>query len=201
ILILASIYSSGQYSDFTITCKGKRFQVHKAIVCPRSGFFAAALRTDFKEACEGIVDLSSDDLGIVEIIIHYFYHLDYELLPQRCHADTGTNEFEQPLCLSTHAKVYSLAEKYVITGLKALALEKFKTATSKHWETHDLLGAAKEAYASTLETDRELKNAVVRAFYARSKLLEHKEVQELFQELHALAYDLLMYVSLEKRTF
>ncbi|KAK7224778.1 hypothetical protein V2G26_012781 [Clonostachys chloroleuca] len=71
-MILASIYSSGQYSDFTITCKGKRFQVHKAIVCPRSGFFAAALRTAFKEACEGIVDLASDGLDIVEIMIHYF---------------------------------------------------------------------------------------------------------------------------------
>lgn len=52
-----------------------------------------------------------------------------------------------------------------------------------------------------METDRELKNAVVRAFYARSKLLEHEEVQAVFQELHALTYDLLMYVSLEKRSF
>jgi len=100
--------------------------------------------------------------------------------------------------LLTHAKVYSLGEKYLIDGLKALALQKFETAAEKHWQKDDFLNAAREAYTSTIETDRGLKDAVTAAIYAHSDLLGQEEVQNVFRELNTLAYDLLMYVYKEK---
>ena len=36
---------SGEYSDFTITCRGKEFKVHKMMICCESDFF--------KKCCEG----------------------------------------------------------------------------------------------------------------------------------------------------
>lgn len=42
------LYSSSLYSDFTIICHERRYLVHKAIICPRSDFFAAACRAGLK---------------------------------------------------------------------------------------------------------------------------------------------------------
>lgn len=45
--MLGELLVSGDYSDFTITCKGRTFNVHRAVVCPQSSFFAAALNGRF----------------------------------------------------------------------------------------------------------------------------------------------------------
>ncbi|KAJ4307337.1 hypothetical protein N0V88_000720 [Collariella sp. IMI 366227] len=71
-------------------------------------------------------------------MVHYLYHFDYDTKPQ----DKGigfdgsvTNRDEtdinEPITnvLVTHAKVYALAEKYLIRGLKAVAQRHFKAAT------------------------------------------------------------------------
>jgi len=39
-----SLRASSEYSDFVITCKGDTYNVHKAVVCSRSGFFKRAER-------------------------------------------------------------------------------------------------------------------------------------------------------------
>lgn len=36
------LYDTAEYSDLTISCGNKNYLVHKAIVCPRSDFFASA---------------------------------------------------------------------------------------------------------------------------------------------------------------
>ncbi|KAJ9129702.1 hypothetical protein NKR23_g12480 [Pleurostoma richardsiae] len=191
------IYSSGEYSNLTITCNGKRFQVHRAIVCPRSEFFAAALRQGFKEAGEGTIDLSSDDLHTVEIMIQYFYCLDYDVFSQGQQPDNGNNKLQvleksRPPLLSTHAKVYAIGEKYLIGGLKALALRKFNAAITTHWARDDFLEAVREAYGSTPDTDRGLRNSVIAAIHAHSELLKQEQVQSVLKEFNVLAYDLLI---------
>jgi hypothetical protein len=39
-----SVRISGKYSDFVITCGNETFNVHKVVVCGRSGFFERAER-------------------------------------------------------------------------------------------------------------------------------------------------------------
>jgi hypothetical protein len=93
---------SGAYSDFKIICGSDTYNVHKAIICPQSGFFRAACRPDtFQEGRSGIVtlpfnsgrdmdalkapikadefdwDLDVEDTSAVKLMIHYFYHHDY----------------------------------------------------------------------------------------------------------------------------
>ncbi|KAF2213786.1 hypothetical protein CERZMDRAFT_95824 [Cercospora zeae-maydis SCOH1-5] len=79
------LHLNGKFSDLTITCNDKRWAVHKAIVCSRSGFFDGACSHQFREANSGVIDLSEDDEDAVEQMIHYLYHLDYlnEELQQR----------------------------------------------------------------------------------------------------------------------
>ena len=45
---LSSIFKSEKYSDLIIRCGDRVFKVHRAIVCPRSHFFAAACDGPFQ---------------------------------------------------------------------------------------------------------------------------------------------------------
>jgi hypothetical protein len=41
---LHSLLASGNYSDLTLTCGHDTYNIHKAVVCGRAGFFACAIR-------------------------------------------------------------------------------------------------------------------------------------------------------------
>ena len=95
--------------------------------------------------------------------------------------------------LIIHAKVYSLAEKFGIEGLKALALEKFNVESETHWSSTDFCQAAYEVYTSTVESDRDMRDVVVKTLFKHPELFDKNEVQDVIREL-TLAYDMLMYV-------
>ncbi|KAJ3551204.1 hypothetical protein NPX13_g11422 [Xylaria arbuscula] len=202
------LYARGEYADLIITSHGKEYHVHKAIVCPRSDFFAAACRGAMKEACTGTIDLPDDDPQAVDMMVYYFYHLDYNPPPLQAIQDeeavnkTDTNDFGDDviaLCpshsdLVVHAKVYALAAKYLISGLKALSLQKFEAATQRDWARDDFLDAVQEVYTSTLDSDRGLRDAVVKTLYQHRDLLLQESTQGVLKRLDTLTYDLLMYV-------
>lgn len=47
----ARLYTSCNYSDLVISCQGKSYRVHRAIICPRFSFFEAACSGQFKASC------------------------------------------------------------------------------------------------------------------------------------------------------
>lgn len=74
---LSTLHLGGKYSDLTVKCNSREYNVHRAILCSRSGFFDGACSNQFREAQTGLIDLSEEDEEAVEHMIHYFYHLDY----------------------------------------------------------------------------------------------------------------------------
>ncbi|EPE08850.1 btb poz domain protein [Ophiostoma piceae UAMH 11346] len=76
------LFSSQEYSDFTLTCEGRLYRLHKAIVCPQSDVFAAMLRSKFKEGLENSIHLPEEDAGVVHCMIRYLYCFDYEVKDQ-----------------------------------------------------------------------------------------------------------------------
>lgn len=140
-------------------------------------------------------------------MVEYFYKLQYDI-------PGGTKDFEKmdyaemstptlgtihskvvpAECpeLMVHTKVYALAEKYMIEGLKMLALEKFTTAATQYWESSTFLEAAREAYTSTIELERGLRDAILEVFYNHPTLLDDLKVQLMLQEVPQLGFDLLM---------
>ncbi|KAH3993102.1 hypothetical protein HBH70_192960 [Parastagonospora nodorum] len=75
---LKSILDTGKYSDLIITCKGNTYNVHKSIVCARSGFFERAENFPGKESSEGKIDLPEDEPAVVNLLIQYLYGGEYD---------------------------------------------------------------------------------------------------------------------------
>ena len=96
---LQSLWSSSQYSDMIVRSGSEEFKVHRAIVCPRSKFFAAACNGPFQvchnkirsgricaillihlvqEGRTGIITLRDDDTPTVRRMLKYLYTLDYD---------------------------------------------------------------------------------------------------------------------------
>jgi hypothetical protein len=106
--------------------------------------------------------------------------------------DEASPPIESPN-LTSHAKVYALAEKFGIRGLKALALDKFAAEAAKHWDSPDFSQAAHEVYTSTVESDRGLRDEVVKILYRNPELLSKEDIQHVVREL-PMGYDLLKHI-------
>ncbi|KAI1496418.1 BTB/POZ protein [Biscogniauxia marginata] len=206
IYSMKKLYYTGEYSDLVISCGGKYYKVHKAIVCPRSKFFAKACSGDFKEGRDGTIELPEDDPQIVNIMIYYLYHLDYDASSLMRKANDTEDELTRNIpapqpCYPTlvvHAKVYALAEKYFLDSLKALSTQKFeKIALNYNPRSRvpeGLVESMQEVYTSTVDTDRGLRDVVIKAFHKHKALLGSAEVREVLKEIPLLTYELLMYV-------
>ncbi|KAI3530701.1 BTB/POZ domain-containing protein [Colletotrichum abscissum] len=131
-------------------------------------------------------------------MIQYLYLLDYQQSlyhdsPPQSPTLEHTNSTHIS-CLLLHAKVYTAAEKYVIGGLKDLAVAKFKAAAAQAWDPADFLDAANEAYTSTIDSDRGFRDAVIEAFATHTDLLEDDLVKVDAEKLGPLFSDLLRYL-------
>ncbi|KAK4936905.1 hypothetical protein LTR28_010014, partial [Elasticomyces elasticus] len=93
--------------------------------------------------------------------------------------------------LALHAKVYGMAEKYGINGLKALALDKFKIQATKHWDSMDFPEAIHIVYTSTPSTDKDMRDVVADVLGWYGVLLDKPEIEAAVLEINGLAYELL----------
>ena len=102
----------------------------------------------------------------------------------------SAEEYMEGPDLVTHARVYALAEKFGITGLKELAKEKFEVMANESWDDSGYLEAMHEVYTSTVESDRGLRNVIVQAFRRNPDMALRDEVQRVVQHTAPLAWDL-----------
>ena len=96
---LFNLFSTGQYSDFTIICKDREFKVHKMVICPNSDFFRAIAKGSFQVKASEAVFLSSNadtsqeqdsvtlqesDPDIIAKVLHYLYFASYHTADEAC---------------------------------------------------------------------------------------------------------------------
>jgi len=97
--------------------------------------------------------------------------------------------------LVTHAKVYAIAEKYGIAGLKSLARSKFSYQVSMHLDSAEFADACAEAYESTYHTDRGLRDVIIQTFRANPELSMRQDVEMVVRETPGLAFELFRMAS------
>ena len=88
-------FEQRKHTDFTITCHGREWRVHKVILCAHSDFFDHACAGPFtvstvframpwsaadtpKEAQQNRIDLQNDDPAAVAAMVEFFYEFAYE---------------------------------------------------------------------------------------------------------------------------
>ncbi|RPA74652.1 hypothetical protein BJ508DRAFT_332873 [Ascobolus immersus RN42] len=126
------LWHTSKFSDFTIRAIGEDgekdpvdFPVHKCIVCPQSGYFDAAIGQEgFREASEGIITLKEDP-DLFELLLYYLYHSSerQELLVQNIGSVFEGRNLRggiQEGYVHHYARLYILADRYIVPGLKAL---------------------------------------------------------------------------------
>ncbi|KAH3919350.1 hypothetical protein HBI56_025590 [Parastagonospora nodorum] len=97
-----------------------------------------------------------------------------------------------PEQLLIHAKMYEIADKYDVVGLKDLVLEKFKRACVSFWD-HDIFSiAAHYAFSTTMENDKGLRDIVSGTISEHMELIQKAEIQTLMTEFNGLALGILL---------
>lgn len=98
---------------------------------------------------------------------------------------------DEYLCL--HAKVYAIAEKYQISGLKEMAHRSFSFLVPRTISPHNFAEASEIAYTMTVDSDRGLRDLVVDVLFSKSQFLEDEALKKLLKRLPDLTYDYVMY--------
>ncbi|CAI9629747.1 unnamed protein product [Alternaria burnsii] len=249
-----SLLESGDYSDFVITCGTDTYNVHKSVVCTRSGFFKGAERfTAGQEAATAKADLSEDEPEIVKLLLQYLYEGEYDVklvdiklvnmahstrpvvrgnilspchysFPHTCQPYCFDDDYawvcqhhqccSQNCCVNfvctqccpdwipppkgadasqllLSAKMYEIGDKYDVLGLKQLALAKFSLACEKYWESQQFAPAAHYAFSTTPESDKGLRDIVIKTIADHMKMLNSPAVEALLNEFNGLAMGVL----------
>ncbi|KAH7366606.1 hypothetical protein BKA66DRAFT_193581 [Pyrenochaeta sp. MPI-SDFR-AT-0127] len=97
--------------------------------------------------------------------------------------------------LVTHTKVYAIAEKYGIAGLKTLSRNKFAQELHLHLNSPEFPEACQEAYESTFHTDRGLRDVIIQTFRANPGLSLRPDVEDAVRETPGLAFELFRMAS------
>lgn len=92
--------------------------------------------------------------------------------------------------LLTHTRIYALAEKYDIPALKMLAKQKFEMAMACFYDSPEFADSIEEAYVSTIDSDRGLRDVVLQAFRSHPQLANTQDVFAVIKRTPTLAFDL-----------
>ncbi|KAI5357128.1 Putative BTB/POZ domain-containing protein [Septoria linicola] len=114
--LVGGLFGDTAYSDLTIECDGRKWAVHRAVICPQSDYFKKACDGHFKEASKRHIALQEDSSDAVNAMVQFFYKGDYT---------EALDQHEDATKLLLHIHVYLIADKYQVSTLQDLARSKF----------------------------------------------------------------------------
>ena len=169
-------------ADFTITCNGKNFPVHRAIISARSRVLRAMLLSNLEEAKTGAhnIDHPPIDDKCLEEMLHFIYT-----------GKLSGNHFDiQALCFA--------ADKYDIKGLvRAICskLEVVKVRVDQLGSGSGLLGRPDEVadmlIAGDLHNIEQLKEMAIRRIKINKDILVDKEFKAKMLQYPGVLFELL----------
>lgn len=134
-------------------------------------------------------DLDVEDKSAVKLMVHYFYHHNYpSKLPTYDNHARLTPENVVKGVMVDHAKMYAMAEKYQVPGLKTVALHKYQEClqeTCAGYGTSIVI-----AFMSTPDTDQELRNEIVDSLSVHDWMVMDETLEKTVKEIPELVYAL-----------
>ena len=116
------------------------------------------------------------------------------IAPQAPTLETASASVASPpsVYIIEHAKVFAMAVKYQVDGLRDLATVKFEQSVKASWNHDDFAHAVSVIYNSTADNVPQLRNIVVDVIHDHFDTLKHKaEFETVVTSIPALAYTLL----------
>ncbi|CAG8976641.1 hypothetical protein HYALB_00002157 [Hymenoscyphus albidus] len=152
---ISSLRSDDKYTDLEIRCQGKVFNVHKAIVCKQVEFFAACVDGNFQESQTGVIEMKED---IPEIVDYY----TVKTKTPAVETSESTIDLDRSELL-LHSYMYTIADKYMVEKLCAIAAQRFKSAIWKAGEKdlHTFTSVLKAVFEGSPEDDRVFKDLCI----------------------------------------
>jgi hypothetical protein len=93
--------------------------------------------------------------------------------------------------LLLHAKMYEIADKYDVVGLKDLVIEKFYRACHHFWNDAKFSIAAHHVFSTTPDHDKGLRKIVSKTISENMELVDVPAVKVLMTEFNGLALGIL----------
>ena len=190
------------------------WEVHCLILSTHSGYLSRLCRSEFKEGEEGEVTLKDDPIVAVQLMIGYFYKLDYDPCdPAISKLPYGPDEEHNNtkwVWYQVHAWLLVIADKYEVQGLAALALRNLEAnlcdafiantpAQTMHLLSADLIKATEYIYEHPPPNSDRVRQAIVHAFmHQRDRIVRFAnkdDFEQLLAKIPEFAADYLRVVT------
>ncbi|OJD16639.1 hypothetical protein ACJ73_08865 [Blastomyces percursus] len=126
-------FGSTDYADTTIYIGSVKLPAHKLVLATQSEYFSKAFRSSFVEGETGKFRFENGNGHAYWRVFEYMYTGKYSESPA-----TGL-AIEDDTELMRHARVYSVADMFLMEGLKAKALVEFESKLTKFWLSESFL--------------------------------------------------------------
>ena len=158
------------------------------IISCQGGFFARAINSCFKEGNESVIDVSSDEPELVEIVLGFYYGISYSASQKTIREQA-----------QFHAKVYGAGDFYALPGLKDEAYFNFVCLSCltrfpefEMQAVREFIHSAPYVYTLVSDTDQRLKEVLVHTTKPYIGPLAREEAcQQILHDLPQFAIDLL----------
>ncbi|EFY89470.1 BTB/POZ domain protein [Metarhizium acridum CQMa 102] len=142
---------SGQFSDLTFVCGGQQIPAHRIIVCPQSPVIHAACIGPYREQETGIYEIKDVSFDIVRQMVEYLYTGQYEVPSPQEPDDEEKRDAISPLVF--HARMFDIADTYLIKGLQSLSMANFKESVRR--DLDNLVESVRERTVRHLDSSAE----------------------------------------------
>ncbi|KAI8711510.1 BTB domain-containing protein [Fusarium sp. LHS14.1] len=160
---IANVRANGDFTDFAILCEEEKIDVHRVIISGKSPVFYRACTSRFSEATSRTYRIDDFPLAVVERMVEYMYTGDYSSPDEDSTSEENVNHVP---VLSVHTTMASIADKYDIQGLVALATEKYANTLENDPDFEKFLDSVADIYCIPAEISQPLRDAAVE--FARS---------------------------------
>ncbi|RMJ15470.1 hypothetical protein CDV36_004882 [Fusarium kuroshium] len=164
---ISNVRENGDFTDFGILCGDERIDVHRVVISGRSPVLYRACTSRFSEATSRTYRIDDFPLAVVERMVEYMYTGNYSDPDE---SNTSGSDAEELPVLLLHTTMASLADKYDIEGLVALATKKYTEALKNDRDFEKFLDSVPEIYGMPAELSQPLRDAAV--VFARREVRE-----------------------------